>query len=205
MATAVHPIPGAAAPLERRVSASWPVLATGVLDLLPEAVLVLGRDARPLGMNRAAAELLRQGDGLSLSLRGVVASTPSATLALRRGIECAAASRSVRFEVPRIRRGPLWLSVESLPAHAGAPGAAVVFASDRDVQAPTHEDLAARYRFTPTECSVALRIAAGAGPARIARELGVSMNTVRGHLKQIFVKTRTHRQAELVSRLLSRT
>ena len=58
MATAVHPIPAARAPYERP-SGSWARLATSVLDLLREAVFVLGRDARLLGLNRAARALLR--------------------------------------------------------------------------------------------------------------------------------------------------
>ncbi|CPK79372.1 LuxR family transcriptional regulator [Bordetella pertussis] len=36
-------------------------------------------------------------------------------------------------------------------------------------------------------------------PARVARSLHISEHTVRSHLKQIFRKTNTHRQAELMS------
>jgi DNA-binding CsgD family transcriptional regulator len=39
-------------------------------------------------------------------------------------------------------------------------------------------------------------------PARIAAELGISVETVRCHLKQAFAKTGAHRQAELVALLL---
>lgn len=204
MATAVQPIiQEVAARSERRVTASWPVVATGVLDLLPEAVLVLERDARPVGMNRAACELLRQADGLSLSPRGLVASTPTATAELRRHIECAALGHTGHLEVPRLRRGALTLRFEPLPRHVSAAGAAVLFASSREVHAPRPEALCERFGFTPTECSVALRIAAGDEPVRVARELDITLNTVRGHLKQIFLKTQTHRQAQLVSKLLS--
>jgi DNA-binding CsgD family transcriptional regulator len=201
MATAVHPIPAAAAPFER-VSASWPGLATGVLDLLRDAVLVLGRDARLLGMNRAAHTLLREGDGLVLSSRGLLASTPTATTALRRGIERAAQGEGARMQVPRSGRAPLSLVVEPHPQDVSG-AAAVVFATDHESRGLRADELIARYRFTPTECSVARRLAAGVGLECIARELGISMNTVRGHLKQIFGKTRTHRQAELVCKLLS--
>jgi len=204
MGIGVHPI-SAAAPFAERTPASWPRLATGVLDLLDAAVFVLARDAHPLGMNRAAHRLLREGDGLVLSPRGVVASTPAANTALRRGIEGAARGESGRVQVPRIARSTLALRVEPHPQpHVLAGGAAaVVFVTDEESHLLSTESLTARYGFTPTECSVARRLAAGAGLGCIQRELGISLNTVRGHLKQIFGKTRTHRQAELVCKLLS--
>jgi DNA-binding CsgD family transcriptional regulator len=154
-------------------------------------------------MNRAAHVLLREGDGLSLSPRGVVASTPSATIALRRGIEGAARGERGRVQVPRIGRTPLALLLEPHPQTPSSGAAAVVFATDHESRLLSAEELQAHYRFTPTECCVARRLAAGADLECIASSLGISMNTVRGHLKQIFSKTRTHRQAELVCKLLS--
>jgi DNA-binding CsgD family transcriptional regulator len=202
MAIGVHPIPPPATFYAERTPVGWGGLATGVLDLLRDGVLVLGRDARPLGMNRAARVLLREGDGLVLSSRGVVASTPGATIALRRGIERAAQGEAGCMQVPRANRTPLSLRVEPHPGEV-AGAAAVVFASDSEAHSPRTQVLMARYGLTPTEASVARLLAAGAGLERIARALEISMNTVRGHLKQIFVKTGTHRQVELVCKLLS--
>ena len=203
MVTGVHSVSAAVVPFAERAPSSGPRLATGVLDLLRDAVLVVGRDAQPLLINRAAHMLLREGDGLVLSSRGVVASTPSATMALRRGIECAARGERGSMQVPRTGRTPLALLVEPHPQALGGSAAAVVFATDNESRLLSTEALLARHKFTPTECSVARRLAAGVDLECIASELGISMNTVRGHLKQIFGKTRTHRQAELVSKLLS--
>ncbi len=203
MVTGVHSVSTAVASFAERAPSSWPRLATGVLDLLRDAVLVVGRDARPLLMNRAAHTLLREGDGLVLSARGVVASTPGATVALRRGIEGAARGERGSMQVPRCGRTPLALRVEPHPQAFSGSAAAVVWATDCELRLLSAEVLVARYGFTPTECSVARRLAAGVDLECIARELAISMNTVRGHLKQIFGKTRTHRQAELVCKLLS--
>jgi DNA-binding CsgD family transcriptional regulator len=203
MAIGMHPMPARGAPVEPRVSSSWPGLASGVLDLLREAVFVLARDARPLGMNRAARALLRDGDGLVLSARGVVASTPVAATVLRRGIERAALGETLRMQIPRFTRAPLSLRMEPHPQGPAGDAAAVVFAADgeaRTLRAPT---LIARHALTPTEASVARRLASGSGLEQIARELDISLNTVRGHLKQIFAKTGTHRQVELVCKLLA--
>lgn len=202
MVTAAYSVPDTRASFREPAAPSWPGLATGVLDLLREAVLVVGRDARPLGMNRAARDLLREGDGLALSARGVVASSACATTSLLRRIEHAARGEGARMEIPRPGREPLSLRIEPHPEPASG-AAAVVFASDHESCALRSPALRARYGLTPTESSVARRLAAGAGLEQIGRELAISMNTVRGHLKAIFGKTRTHRQAELVCKLLS--
>ena len=105
--------------------------------------------------------------------------------------------------MPRFGRSPLTLLVEPHPQTASGSAAAVVFATDAAARRLRDEDLAARHGLTPAECCVARRLCAGADLEGIARELEISRNTVRGHLKQIFCKTRSHRQAELVCKLLS--
>lgn len=50
---------------------------------------------------------------------------------------------------------------------------------------------------TPAEARVARGIAQGLSPARIAKQLGVSPQTIRSQLKRVFVKTSTNRQTEL--------
>jgi len=203
MASALHTGPALTGPLFGRASPSWPRLATGVLDLLREAVLVLARDARLLGSNRVADALLLEGDGLALAEGSLVTSTPGATRTLRHCIERAARGEAGRVQVPRLGRTPLALLVEPHPQDANGSAAAVVFASDGAPRRLREEQLTARHGLTPTECCVAQLLCAGADLERIARELAISRNTVRGHLKQIFVKTRSHRQAELVGKLLS--
>jgi len=201
MVTAVHSMPAAAGHFEELAHRSWPGLASGVLDLLRDAVLVLGRDAKPLGMNRSARALLREGDGLVLASGRVVASTPQATTALLRGIDRASLGEVGRMQVPRPGRTPLSLRVEPYPQDPRG-AAAVVFATDHALRSPRGQALIARYGLTPTETTVACRLAAGADLEQIGCELDISINTVRGHLKQIFGKTRTHRQVELVCKLL---
>ena len=45
-------------------------------------------------------------------------------------------------------------------------------------------------------------MAAGLSLKEIATRLDVSYETIRNHLKKIFIKTRTNRQSELVRQLL---
>ena len=62
--------------------------------------------------------------------------------------------------------------------------------------------LRSRFMLTPAEIQVALGIVEGRTLAAIAKMRGVAISTARGQLKSIFVKTGTHRQAELVALLV---
>ena len=53
------------------------------------------------------------------------------------------------------------------------------------------------YKLTRAEVRVARLIAQGSTPKEIAAKLGVSVNTVRTHLKRVFQKMRVERQVEL--------
>lgn len=58
------------------------------------------------------------------------------------------------------------------------------------------------FGLTPSEARVALAITQGATTSEIAVKFGISRTTVSFHLRNIFQKTRTKRQAELVALLL---
>jgi DNA-binding CsgD family transcriptional regulator len=63
------------------------------------------------------------------------------------------------------------------------------------------EVLRARFGLTPAEVRLALAISDGAGLVSAAERLGIRVSTARAHLKSVFLKTETHRQAELVALL----
>ena len=56
---------------------------------------------------------------------------------------------------------------------------------------------------SPREADVAVRLAAGMSLQSIARELNVSLQTVRAHLKAVFQKTQLHTQADIVRRIVT--
>ncbi len=68
---------------------------------------------------------------------------------------------------------------------------------------PSGQDLREYFDFTPSESKVALLLCAGLVPKEVARELQVSIPTVRSHLRALLEKTGTSRQAELVLLLTS--
>ncbi|HET6518768.1 MAG TPA: helix-turn-helix transcriptional regulator [Geminicoccaceae bacterium] len=64
--------------------------------------------------------------------------------------------------------------------------------------------LRAEFGLTKAEARLALHLAAGASLPSMAKAFGVKLTTIRSQLQQVFGKTDTSRQAELVTLLLSR-
>jgi DNA-binding CsgD family transcriptional regulator len=58
---------------------------------------------------------------------------------------------------------------------------------------------------TLAERRVLRAVAQGLGPQDAADALGVSLTTIRTHLQNLFAKTGTTRQADLVRRLMTAT
>ena len=58
--------------------------------------------------------------------------------------------------------------------------------------------LKCRFDLTPAEARIVLRLVAGNSLRCAANALGITYETVRTHLKAVFQKTGTCRQAELV-------
>ncbi len=63
--------------------------------------------------------------------------------------------------------------------------------------------LSTDWKLTPTEARVTLSLAEGRSPKAVADELNITVGTVRVHLKQVYAKTETAGQRELVSRVSS--
>jgi len=67
---------------------------------------------------------------------------------------------------------------------------------------PAGEQLASLFGLTRAESAVALALAGGKTPDEYADETGVGISTVRTHMRAVFDKTYTRRQADLVRLLL---
>ncbi|GAD50550.1 hypothetical protein NT2_09_01590 [Caenibius tardaugens NBRC 16725] len=62
---------------------------------------------------------------------------------------------------------------------------------------PNADILSALFDLTPAEATVTRGIAMGQSTADLVRELEVTQETIKSHLKKIFAKTATHRQSDL--------
>jgi len=182
------------------------------LDHWTTAVFLLDCNARIVAANKAAADLTKLREGLFVERGALRAASASDSTLLRRFI-CASAGRTVNgdgngamlIERPSGKR-PLHLLVTPSVSTAeffGSAGRALVFVSDPEAAHNCAEILHKLYHLTPAEANVAELLASGKSVKEIADDTSVRENTFRIHLKKIFDKTGTKRQAELVKVILS--
>jgi DNA-binding CsgD family transcriptional regulator len=190
--------------------------AAEALDRISGGVILLDERGSAIVTNRSADRILALNDGLALNWDGPRASTPKQTAELRRLLAGAANTGAGNGEdagaVLRLARPSGRPALEAVVTPIGRESSALfdhravaaIFVAEPDAQA---ERPAARlrrlYGLTRMEAEVASRLATGMDPSEIAEALGITIYTVRGHLKQLFTKTDTHRQAELVRVILA--
>lgn len=89
------------------------------------------------------------------------------------------------------------------PARLDCLAAALVFISDPEVAPRSRQGvLRSLFGLSPTEARITGLLASGAELATIAAQLRMTLGTARFHLKAIFRKTGTSRQADLVRLVL---
>jgi DNA-binding CsgD family transcriptional regulator len=75
----------------------------------------------------------------------------------------------------------------------------VLFVTKASFESTAASDLIRKiFRLTPSETRVMLAIVEYGSIPEASRHLDVAESTVKTHLSQVFVKTSTHRQADLV-------
>jgi DNA-binding CsgD family transcriptional regulator len=179
-----------------------------VLDQLASGVILLGQRNRILYLN-AAARLLGL-EGGALSLRGGTLRARSQAHAKRLDDLILGAQQGLpasAMSIPRIGNGQLLTvlisSVRSRDierfADMSMPDAAVlVFVVDPvNSSGMSISWVMDAFGLTPAEARVALAASSGAAIPVVAMSLQLSQNTIKTHLRRIYAKTGTSRQAEL--------
>src|SRR5690606_35937853 len=105
--------------------------------------------------------------------------------------------------VPSSGEHDLLLTVCALPhAHdleAGTPQAAIFISDPSRRPKVSGTILSELFGLTPSEADVACALANGRRTTEIATDLSISSTTVAFHLRNVSVKTGTHRQADLIA------
>lgn len=184
-----------------------------LLDCVSEAVLLVDAGGRPTLINRAAHLLLDQGGSLALVGGMLAAASAEETGRLRRLI--AAATRDTKIQdatfgqIALSRRDgepPLMLRVIAVP-HSVIDEKGQTRAVAAVFSGPFEPTVVGRlcdfYHLTPAEARLAALIAGGRNLLTSAAALHISRNTARTHMKRIYAKTETHRQADLVRLLVA--
>lgn len=183
-------------------------------DALPYGLIALDRRGCVLTMNRMAAKIADARDGLTVGPDGLAALRPRDDGVLRRAIAAALAPVPAGDTVALPRPSslhPLHLIVTPVPRDEGPlraldtfVPAALVFVHDAERRSLAPVDMLQRlYGLTPRQARLTALLAGGATVGDSAEALGIARETAVSHLKQVFLKTGVHRQADLIRLLLS--
>ncbi|HLG98722.1 MAG TPA: helix-turn-helix transcriptional regulator [Bryobacteraceae bacterium] len=188
-------------------------LVTDTLDRLPGGVIIASPQGRALVMNRAAESILARKNGLHNGPSGLYAWKSSESNALLGAILTASRARDgaaqgpVPILISRDGAVPLRILAAPLPPQSAGTGqqpAVVLFITDpEDSVEPDTMLLRRAFGLTLAESRIAAGLMQGKSVEDLAAESGLSLNTVRAHLKKVFAKTNTRRQGQLVRVLLS--
>lgn len=182
--------------------------ATTAFDRFLIGVLVLDSAGKVRLMNDEAQRIINEDDGLGLSegmLRGASAKqTNRLRECVEQGFRGEHEDEIISF--PRLSNGRPYLVL--VPGQRlnekDEPDTMVLLVIDTELRTKVSgETLVRLYHLTPAETRVALLLIDGKRLDQIAKELDVAQTTIVFHLKNLFRKTETHRQADLVRVLLS--
>ncbi|WP_428664668.1 LuxR C-terminal-related transcriptional regulator [Reyranella sp.] len=186
-----------------------------VLELMPNPALLLDRKARVILANAAAETLLSTGDGLSTTCDGglqLVAAFPAETAALSRtlgqALAVAAGANDALGAPLRLTRpsgaSPLLVLPVPLPPPVFEfwsllePARALVLIVDpAALRRVKTSAIQAAFELTLAEARVAALVSGGLSGPQAADALGLSLSTVKTHLRRCFEKTGTHSKVEL--------
>ena len=197
-----------AQPLALEHWASW---LSSALALIPGSSLVMDHNAMLVAASPRAHDILNEGDGLCLRNKQVRATTRADQIQFMQAMKPAGTARYDTHGV-LVRRAygryPLHLSVrvmetsQLLRTVSGGTGhEAFVRVDITDVDSEVQLNLATLRRLfdlTPREIDIAELFARGISLTEVSDVLCISVDTVRSHLKQMFVKTNTKRQSQLM-------
>ena len=191
-------------------------VAMEALDAMPMGIVLLSGSGGVVGANLAARRIIDSGEVLSITEGGLWVDWGWRKLRFRDLISREGdrgrrnrAEEVPAFSVPRSPgQKPLSILVvpvgEQVEPEAEDKPVAIVFVGDPD--RPVEIDparLSQIYGLSRAEARVVALLARGYRLDQVAEALGVAYETVRKHLKQVFGKTGTARQAELVRLLVT--
>ncbi|MEQ9110577.1 MAG: response regulator [Rhodospirillaceae bacterium] len=192
-------------------------LGLAALDHLAVGVIVADRQARVRFSNSMGGVLLSEQDGLTLSAGEVCRASVVEETQLLHGLIRAVCDGQESTDTPALSltrpsaRRPLATVVR--PVHSrrkenseptGIPPLAAIFVTDPERRPPPAPQILEQHLgLTPAEARLVSVLAQGHSIDSAATKCGVTVATARSYLKQIFSKTSTNRQAELVKLVMT--
>ena len=191
-------------------------LALQSLDALSTGVMIVDGHCRLIHVNKPAEEMLRTNEAIGCYAGRLLAYSPTLHARLAAAVRDAAdlAGDAIRAAPKAIRldnskRAACTMTVLPLrpryTAFQGHRPLALILLRDPECRSIPIDALRDLFGFTRMEALVAAELAQGHDLPRIAGDLGISIATVRTHMKQVLLKTDTSRQPEAVATILRST
>ncbi|MBK3660980.1 hypothetical protein JJE66_06910 [Bradyrhizobium diazoefficiens] len=179
-----------------------------ILDRFANGVILVDREGKVLFANAAARMLAQDRSPLRISGAEIKTNSPPHTALLGRLIRRAAAgvvsnhlllplsgdSRSLHIRISSVRGKDI--SAFSSP-HTDSVAAILHISDPRIGTSVSVKSLIDAYGLTEAEARIAIAVTHGLPMTRTARDLGLSPNTIKTHMRRIFVKTGTSGQVQL--------
>jgi DNA-binding CsgD family transcriptional regulator len=190
----------------REVAASVPVgwpdfegnAFAEILDLLSVAILLVDHRAGVFELNAAAMEMLARSNSIQLRGGALEFTLASANRALRAALVQGSSKQSF---VPIACESGATTTAAIIPVKVDS-GLFAVFIPIEEVEVRSFAHvLRDIFKLTPRELAVLLALLDGWGLDDVARHLGIALTTAKSHLSQLFAKTGTARQADLIRRV----
>jgi PAS domain S-box-containing protein len=159
---------------------------------------IIDRDGRIRWLNRAAIDLV--GDARGKLATSVVAPADRAAVQQQIARKLLGGQRTdFTTAVTAPDGGVVRVDVSSVPLRADGQSIIGIFGLVyrlRDEPMPNHPE----YRLTPREHEVLLHLAAGCSTEQMARLMGISVETVRNHVRRLLRSLGVHSRLEAVAR-----
>lgn len=169
-----------------------------VLDIFPRAVFLIAPDGTVAGMNTAAVTVLRSCSCLRVgSDRRLRVLDSRADTMMQQAIASARQAEEAAVHCIECRHNDA-NTLDVAVMSVGDAAVAVVVSDRAALTATCPVTLRKLYGLTPTEQRVVSALMVGASVREAAAQMGITLNTIRRHLKQIFAKTGVGRQSDLV-------
>ncbi len=179
------------------------------LDSLGVGFALIDADTNIVFANTVARDMLSAGDGLRLDGQRIHATNLTDAMRLRTALDHVSANpvrEAPMLTVTRASAVPLTLlalPIERSGPEIGSVAAALYFIDPATNVNAVLEPLCQIYQLTSSETKLACLLASGRCLAESAEKLRIKEQTGRSVLKQIFRKTGTTRQAELITLMYS--
>lgn len=178
-------------------------LATLALDRVGSGLVIIDEKCTILEINALATSILAQDEALKnrnglLVVTGASKSAFDAALSRLQAEEDSASA----LVLDRGARQPLLIQLARLAVSAGDSRFVVMITDPEQPPALSPQLAIELYGLTPTEAKIAVAIASGKRPDEVSAAFAIAQSTINFHLNNIFRKTGTARQSDLVALLV---